>query len=450
MNPLLALADHAASWRQASLTAEVEHHARRALIDWFASLLPGCHLAPATLMARALAEGRGPGRAVSYVEGTRGSLRHAALINGTASHTVEFDDIWRWGVYHPGCPTISAALAAAQTKQTDMAALLRAMAAGYEVSCRIAQAVQPSHYDFWHTTGTVGTFGAAAAVAVLLDCDETRTAHAIATAATMAGGLQQAFRGDGMSKPLHPGHAAEAGALAAMAAREGMTGALDVLHGPAGFAAATSEDTGKWDKAIAAIGKPLTITQMTFKNHGCCGHIFAALDATRDLQREHGFAPDDVVSLHVGGYGATKNVCDRPSIVTEQEARFSVQFTVASIMLYGGVRLDAFAPERLVDPAIRAIMPRITVSEDAECEAAFPGARSAKVTIKLRDGRELYRHQPTRKGDPDAPLSDQELDEKFLELVGPVMGAIEAREFLAGLRQGSALPGELKLRRLAA
>jgi len=445
LNPLLALADHAAGWRSAPLTPEVEHAARRALIDWFASLLPGCHLPPATLMARALAGERGAGNAVSYVDGARTGLRHAALINGTASHTVEFDDIWRWGVYHPGCPTVAAALAAAQAHNADMGALLRAMTAGYEVSCRIAQAVQPSHYDFWHTTGTVGTFGAAAAVAVLLDCDATQAAHAIATAATMAGGLQQAFRGDGMSKPLHPGHAAEAGALAAMAAREGMTGALDVLHGPAGFAAATSEDTGKWEKAIAAIGQPLTITQMTVKNHGCCGHIFAALDATRDLQREYGFAADDVASLHVGGYAATKNVCDRPAITTEQEARFSIQFTIASIMLYGGVRLDAFAPARLVDPAIRTVMPRITVSLDAECEAAFPAARSAKVTIKLRDGRELYRHQPTRKGDPDAPLSDIELDEKFLELTGPVLGAAEAAAFLAQLRTSAELPGELRL-----
>jgi len=445
MNPLLILAEHAASWRSAPLTEEVEHHARRALIDWFAALLPGCHLPPATLMAKALVDARGVGHAVSYVDGARTALRHAALINGTASHTVEFDDIWRWGVYHPGCPTIAAALAAAQAKQLDMPALLRSMVAGYEVSCRIAQAVQPSHYDFWHTTGTVGTFGAAAAVAVIYDCDAMQTAHAIATAATMAGGLQQAFRGDGMSKPLHPGHAAEAGALAAMAAKEGMTGALDVLHGPAGFAAATSEDTGKWEKAIAAIGKPLTITQMTVKNHGCCGHIFAALDATRDLQREYAFTAEDVASLHVGGYAATKNVCDRPSITTEQEARFSTQFTIASLMEYGGVRLDAFAPERLTDPKIRAVMPRISVSLDEECEAVFPGARSAKVSITLKDGRELFRYQPTRKGDPDAPLTDTDLDEKFLELVGPVLGVPAAKDFLRTLWSGSALPGELAL-----
>jgi 2-methylcitrate dehydratase PrpD len=444
MNPLPVLAEHAASWRKAALAPEVEHAARRALIDWFAALLPGCRLPPATLMAEALRDGRGPGRAVSYVEGARCALRHAALLNGTASHIVEFDDIWRWGVYHPGCPTIAAALAAAQAHGHDMAALLRAITAGYEVSCRIAYAVQPSHYDFWHTTGTVGTFGAAAAVAVLLDCDAGQTAHAIATAATMAGGLQQAFRGEGMSKPLHPGHAAEAGALAAMAAKAGMTGALDVLHGPAGFAAATSNGTGQWEKALASLGRPLAVTEMTVKNHGCCGHIFAALDAVRDLQREHGFAADDVAALHVAGYAATKNVCDRPEARTEQEARFSTQFTIATMLLHGGVRLAAFAPERLADPAIRDVMARITVGLDAECEAAFPGARSAKVSIALRDGRSLHRHQPTRRGDPDAPLSDAELDEKFMELAGPA--AVDAAGLLAALRHGAALPGEVALR----
>lgn len=114
-------------------------------------------------------------------------------------------------------------------------------------------------------------------------------------------------------------------------------------------------------------------------------------------------------------------------------------------MEYGGIRLDAFAPERLTDPKIRAVMPRISVSLDEECEAAFPGARSAKVSITLKDGRELFRYQPTRKGDPDAPLTDTDLDEKFLELVGPVLGAQAAKDFLRTLWTGSALPGELDL-----
>ncbi len=444
-NPLLVLAGHAASWRGRELPPEVEHHARRALLDWFAALLPGCLHPPATLLATALAGERGTGRAICYVDGETSGLRHAALLNATASHTVEFDDIYRDAGYHPGCPTIGAALAAAQAQGAPLRDLLRAMVAGYEVSCRIGIAVQPSHYRFWHTTGTVGTFGAATATALLLGCDAPRMAHAIATAATFAGGLQQAFRGAGMSKPLHPGHAAEAGALAAMAAAGSVTGALDVLHGTAGFAAATSEDTGKWEKALAGLGTPLAITEMTFKNHGCCGHIFAALDAVRELRAEHGFAASDITAIHVGGYSATKEVCDRPDAATEQEARFSTQYCVAAMLVLGGVRIAAFTPENLANPAIRAIMPRVSVSLDPELAGAYPARRAANVTITLAGGRRLFRHQPTRRGDPDAPLSDAELSEKFQELTVPVIGEPAAAQLEDRLWRGDALPGAVRL-----
>ncbi|MFC7475093.1 MmgE/PrpD family protein [Dankookia sp. GCM10030260] len=442
-NPLLTLAGHAASWRSRPLPDAVAHHARRALIDWFAALLPGLSKPPATLLAAAMAAERGPGRSICYVDGQPSPLRHAALLNATASHTVEFDDIFRDAGYHPGCPTIAPALAAVQQQGGSMDDLLRAITAGYEVSCRIGMAVQPSHYKNWHTTGTVGTFGAAVATAVALGCDAGKIGHAIATAATFAGGLQQAFLSDSMSKPLHPGHAADAGALAAIGAAAGVTGALDALHGPKGFAAATSEDTGKWDKALADLGARVCITEMTFKNHGCCGHIFAALDAVRDLQREHGFAAAEVARIHVGGYGPTKSICDRPSITTEQEARFSVQFTMGALLVLGGVRIAAFTPDNLVNPAIRAIMPKVTVELDPELADAYPARRAAKVWLDLADGRQLYRYQPTRKGDPDAPLSDAELGEKFRELCAPVIGAATAEAMLDGLWHGTAVPGAL-------
>jgi 2-methylcitrate dehydratase PrpD len=392
-----------------------------------------------------MAAERGPGGAICYVDGARSPIRHAALLNATASHTVEFDDIYRDAGYHPGCPTIAPALAAAQARGATMETLLRAITAGYEVSCRIGMAVQPSHYRYWHTTGTVGCFGAATATAVVLGLDATRIAHTNATVATFAGGLQQAFLSDSMSKPLHPGHAADAGALAAIGAEAGVTGALDVLHGKQGFAAATSEDTGKWDKALATLDDHVCITAMTFKNHGCCGHIFAALDAVRELQRESGFTAADVAKVHVGGYGPTKTICDRPEAATETDCRFSVQYTVAALLTLGGVRLAAFEPEALRDPAIRALMPKVTVALDPELADAYPGKRAAKVWIGLKDGRELYRYQPTRKGDPDAPLSDAELSEKLTELAAPVVGSAAAAALLEGLWRGSALPGPVPL-----
>ena len=446
-NPLPRLAEEAAAWRGRTVAPEVEYHARRALIDWFAAMLPGCLHPPATLLAAALAGERGGGRAICYVDGSSAGIRHAALLNATASHVVEFDDIHRDSGLHPGSPTIGAALAAAQAKGADMGALLRALVAGYEIAGRIGLAVQPSHYRTWHITGTVGTFGAAVATGLLLGLDAARLGHAIATAATMAGGLQQAFRGEGMSKPLHPGHAAEAGALAALAASAGITGAPDVLHGPVGFAAATSDSTGDWARALDGLGTaPPLITRMTFKNHGCCGHIFAALDGLATLRATHGFAPEQVAALHIAGYGPTKDICDRPEVATEQQARFSAQYCTAALLVLGGVRIDAFTPERLADPRIRAIMPRVTVSLDPELAAAYPGRRAARLTLRLADGRVLEHFQPTRKGDPEMPLTDAELAEKFLELTVPVIGPAPAEALLHGLRHGAALPGQLALR----
>jgi len=445
MTPLQALADHAASWRDRPLDPALEHHARRALVDWFAALLPGCGQPPATLMAQALDEAEPVNGATCYVDGRRSTLRRAALLNATASHTVEFDDIHRDSGYHPGCPTIPAALAAAEARGADLTALLRAMIAGYEVSCRIGLAVQPSHYRFWHTTGTVGTFGAAAAVSVILGSDAARTAHALATAATMASGLQQAFRGAGMSKPIHAGHAAEAGALAALAAHAGVTAAPDVLDGPVGFAAATSEDRGKWDRALAGLGERFAIAEITFKNHGCCGHAFATLDALRALQDEHRFAAAEVEHIAIGGYGPTKEICDRPQAETEQEARFSLQYCSGAMLVLGGVRIAAFAPDRLRDPAIRALMPRVSVSLDPDLAEAYPQRRAARVRITLRDGRVLDRFQPTRKGDPDMPLSDAELSAKFLELAAPAIGDGPARALLHALWDGATLPQPTRL-----
>jgi 2-methylcitrate dehydratase PrpD len=213
-------AQFAAGLRTAPLDDAVRHHAVRAVVDWFAACVPGGVMAPATLVAEALSDQIGAGAASLVPSGIRATPQTAALINGTASHTGEFDDSFRDGLYHPGTPTISAALAAAELSGADGARLIAGVVAGYEVSNRIAMAVNPRHYDYWHTTATVGCFGAAAAASVVLDLDAAETAHALATAATMAAGLQQAFRADAMSKPLHSGRAAETGMLAARLAIE--------------------------------------------------------------------------------------------------------------------------------------------------------------------------------------------------------------------------------------
>lgn len=433
MSELLStLAAYGARDATRALPAEAAHHAKRAVIDWFAALYPGTRVAPATNLVAAHARELGVGRSSLPGFATTAFPALAAWINGSASHAVEFDDIFKDAVYHPGCPTIAAALAVAEDRGLSGAQFLQAVVVGYEISTRIGVAVQPSHYRFFHTTGTVGTFGGAAAAAALLaPGDEGAMRHALATAATFASGLQQAFRSDSMTKPLHAGHAASAGVLAAQAAAAGVTGAPDVLEGSAGFGAAMS-DGARWERATDALGERYNITRMTQKNHGCCGHAFAAIDAALAL-KARGLDPDAVSVLEVATYQAALDVAGNPEPRTAAEAKFSIPFVVAHALRHGTVRLDAFAPQRLEDPAIRSLARRVKLVADPALTAAFPGQRAARVTATLADGRREEHFAPCRKGDPEAPLTDAEIDGKFAELAAPVLGEARARDLLAKL-----------------
>jgi 2-methylcitrate dehydratase PrpD len=285
------------------------------------------------------------------------------------------------------------------------------------------------HYQFWHSTGTVGTFGAAAAAGGLLALDESAFAHALATAATLAAGLQQAFRMDAMGKPLHAGRAAEAGLLAAQLARRGLTGSLDVLEGDAGFGRAMSNGPD-WSRVGATLGSDFHITRLTFKNHIGCGHTFAAIDGALALKARHGIAPGDIERVHVATYRPALDIACYTHPATANEARFSLSYVVATALAHGSVRLAAYEPARLDDPVTRALMERISVAVDPELDAAFPGQRAARVVIETRDGRLLEHLQPNRKGDPEEPLTDAELEGKFMELSSPVIGEERARALL--------------------
>jgi 2-methylcitrate dehydratase PrpD len=431
------IADYAVREQTAALAPEVIHHAKRAVIDWYAALLPGSVVAPATLLEEALAEDldRGGARLAS---GRRATLRAAALINGAASHSVEFDDIYRDAGYHPGSPVISAALAAAQARGATGEEFLRGVIVGYEVSTRIGEAVMPSHYKFWHTTGTVGSLGAAAAVATILGCTREQFMHALATVTTFASGLQQAFRSQAMSKPLHGGHAADVGAMAAMAAAKGVTGALDILEGEVGFGAAMSVDPD-WSKATRGLGEDYHIVQITFKNHGCCGHTFPSIDAVLLLQREHKFTHRDIAKIRLATYKAGLDIVNNANPQGAYQAKFSIQYVVAHALVHGSVRLNAFLPDRLRDAEVRALMSKIECVADPVLSKGYPVQRAAQVEVETLDGRGFAHFQPTRKGDPEMPLTDEELNDKFLELAVPVIGGPGAQALLGRLWKLEAL-----------
>ena len=418
-------ADWAVSSRETALSEAVLHHAKRAVIDWHAALYPGAVVPPATLLESSLKEELDRGSA-SLALGRPATPRAAALINGTAAHTVEVDDIFRDSIYHPGAPTIAAANAFFQEVSGEK--FLRAVIVGYEISTRIGAAMGRAHYRHWHNTGTIGCFGAAAAAAEALGLDRRRFAHALATVATFSAGLQQAFRMDSMSKPLHAGRAAEAGVTAALAAREGVTGSLDVM---VGYGKAMG-DKPDWQRGLATLGKDFHITRMTFKNHACCGHTFAAIDGALELKKKMKLEAADIEQVEVATYRAGLEVAHYEAPRTPAEARFSLKYVVASALAHGSVRLAAFEPPRLEDAMTRNLMKRISTSLDAELDAAFPGKRAARVAIRARGRREEWL-QPTRIGDPDAPLSDRALEEKYLELAAPVLGNQRARALLERL-----------------
>lgn len=414
-----------------TLPPDVVHHAKRALVDWYGALLAGYPMEPTTMVEKALAQELDQGKA-RLALGRPAATRAAALINGTASHTAEVDDIFREAIYHPGAPTFSAAMAVGQAIGASGDDFLRASIAGYETSTRIGRTMGRAHYQYWHNTGTVGTFGAATAAASLLRLDARQSANALAVAATFAAGLQQAFKMDSLAKPLHSGRAAEAGVTAALMAQQGVTGSLDVFEGEAGLGQAMS-DGPDWSHAFDDLGSVFNINAMTFKNHTCCGHTFAPIDGALELQKRHGIRAEDIDSIRIATYSPALAVAGNMQPRTAPEARFSIAYVVATALLHGSVRLAAFSQERLDSPAIRALMERVQLEVEPQLDAAFPRQRAAQVRITLRDGQTFAMLQPTRKGDPDMPLSDEELNEKFRELALPVIGQPRSDELIAAL-----------------
>jgi len=191
-------------------------------------------------------------------------------------------------------------------------------------------------------------------------------------------------------------------------------------------------DNPDWARALATLGRDFHITRMTFKNHACCGHTFAAIDGALALQRKLGVEASEIDRVEVATYRAGLEVAHYENPATPAEARFSLKYVVATGLTHGSVRLAAFEPQRIQHPATRALMNKIDVRLDPELDAAFPAQRAARVALRARGRREEHL-QPTRIGDPDAPLSDAQLEEKYLELAVPVIGERKAKEELERL-----------------
>jgi 2-methylcitrate dehydratase PrpD len=343
----------------------------------------------------------------------------AALVNAGSAHALEFDDSYRAGLYHPGAPIISAGFSAACHAEARGPALLTALVAGYEVSLRLASAVNPGHYRLWHTTGTVGSFGAAAAAAYALKLDPKQTASAFGIAGTQAGGLWEVLPNAPLTKNLHPAKAAHSGLLAALLSQNGIEGPTTILEGPRGFFAATVPEPVDSTKCTAGLGEDWLMLHTTLKAYPVCGHAMTPIEASLDLHGQ--FAPSDVEEVEVRAHPVSLQVAGQRFPADEYQAKFSIPYCVAVALLMGRVGQEEFSPRVRESPAIREFLHRIRLVPD-DGLVKVPGQRPARVTVRLSGGETLAAAADVRKGDPELSMTADEKRDKFLRLVGQAWG----------------------------
>ncbi len=407
------LARYASQLRYEQLPPEAVEAAKRVFLDWLGNVYAGALTATGKTIAEVMIEAGGTPESTLIGWGVKSSALNAALVNGGCCHIVEFDDVYRNAIYHPGAPTIAAALAMAERCGAKGRALVTAIVAGYEVGTRIAEAVSPSHYKYWHTTGTVGTFGAAAAAGSLLELDCEQMGWALGNAGTQAAGLWQ-FNEDGqmMTKPLHPGRAASNGVLSVLLAKRGFNGATRILEGAKGFCAATATQWN-FDRVMATLGKEFNVTRTTFKAYASCSHTHSSIDATLALAAEQGLKAGEVEKVRVRTYSIACEVAGRLAPTTTEQAKFSIPYCVAAALTFGRANTAEFAQNWVDDAAMRELMGRVELISEPELTALAPARRPAIVEVTTKTGKTYSQRRDFRKGDPENPPTQAELEAKF-------------------------------------
>ena len=347
----------------------------------------------------------------------------AALWNGLAGHAMDWDDTQlseapgrAYGLLcHPTVPPLSAALAVADMLgDVDGPTFLTAFVAGFEVECKIAEAINPDHYmRGFHTSGTIGTFGAAVAAGKLLQFDENQMRQAIGIAASMAAGIRANF--GTMTKPLHVGRSSENGVTAAMLVHHGFTGNTQALDGQWGYLTIAGPG-GNPELVVERFGAPFSITTpgVSIKPYPSGVLTHPAMDALRNLLSDEGLTQEQVAEVHIfAGTNVLKPI--RFDFATnELEAKFCFNFLLAAILVAGRAGKQEFTDAFVTAPLVQDAQRRVHVHFDPAIEAmGFDKIRS-RIEIVTRDGRRLTRWADERyRGGPDNPLTDAELEGKF-------------------------------------
>ncbi|WP_158921720.1 MmgE/PrpD family protein [Acidisphaera sp. S103] len=430
-----ALTEQARALRLQDIPATVQSWARQCVLDYI-----GCGIAGASdeLVTILLAEMQEQGgKEVASVLGHAGRLPVAsvAIVNGAASHALDFDDVNLAMPGHPSVAILPALLALAEERGSSGADVLTAFVAGYELQCRIGRTISPGHYDVlgFHATATVGSFGAAAACAHLLGLDADRFATALGIAGTQAAGLKSMF--GTMCKPLHAGKASYHGLMAAKLAARGFTSRTDVIECGQGFARTHSPDFNP-EKAFDTPPNGWWIANNLFKYHASCYMTHAAIESARKLREQHGFAPDQVERINVQLEEACDRVCNIPEPKTGLEAKFSLRLTTA--MGLAGLdtsRLSTYSAEVAADPVLVGLRDKVSFDFRTGIPNTF-----TEIELSLRDGSKLTARHDS--GVPAADVAHQgtRLESKFAALVDPVLGTEKTARLIADIGRLDSLP----------
>lgn len=437
----------------ADVPADAVAQAKRCLIDGFGVILAGSTVEGSAIVREYVKAGTD--RTDATLLGTRGqqsSVAYAALANGASGHAMDFDDTQlsttpdrTYGLLtHPTLPPLCAALAVGEHRNLSGAAFLEAFLVGFEVECKVAEAIDPAHYTKgFHSSGTIGTFGAAAAAAKLMNLDEKAIAHMLAIASSVAAGIRVNF--GSMTKPLHVGRAAENGVFAAELADRGFTGGEEGLDGEWGFFQVLGGGADL-DRLNPVLGKPWSIVTpgVSVKPYpsGVLSH--PSMDAMLKVVTSRNLTPDQVKAVRLRAGSNILQPLRYRTAKTELEAKFCVPFLLSSILLRRRAGVREFTDAFVSSAPVQQMMERVTTVFDPQIEAqGFEKIRSI-VEIDLTSGETITQaSDDAYRGGPDRPFTREELHAKFTdcaqlvlpaERIGSALAAIEGVQAASSIR----------------
>lgn len=430
MGATATLAQFAAEFAAEAVPPHITHASERCLLDYLGITLAASE-EPTVRIVADVSDFMGGTPQASLLRGGRSSLMHAALVNGVASHVLDFDDTHEPTILHGTGPVMSAALAVAEHLGSSGQALMAAHAIGFEVAARVALAVNPDHYDKgFHVTGTAGTLGAAAAAGRLLGLDASQMSNALSAAAAQAAGLREMF--GSMSKSLHAGKAAANGLLSALLAQRGWVSAAAGLEGVRGYWTTLSPTPPDIDAATAQLGSTWELQRNGFKPYACGVVTHPTIDATARLGRATGVAADDVAEIVCEVNPYVLELTGKKEPTTGLEGKFSIYHCAAAGYIEGTARLRQFADEAVRRGDLVGLRRRVR----AEIREDLPTS-AARVTMRSSSGQAWTEEITAATGTPDNPMTDEQVREKFFDLVLDRLGR-ELAERLAAAALGAA------------